>query len=525
MRRRQFLQQSIALSGAGLSSNSLLAKVADGASTDPWQRDFASALERKPWLSGYRTVAESAYDSQPTLQGKLPEGLHGTLYRNGPAQHEIGSRRYQHWFDGDGMLQAWEFRNGAIRHRARMIETPKYLAERAAGRMLYPGFGTPVTNGAPVNEPDSINPANISVLAHHDKLFALWEAGSPVEMNPDTLETVGLHRFSEATDGVPFSAHPRLEPDGTLWNFGYLSSLSKLVLWHINGRGVVQKAGLIPLAAMSMPHDFVITRKHLIIMLPPMHYAPDASRPASFLDSHQWRSDRATQVLVVSKDNFEDYQTYELPAQWVFHYGNAWEDTGGVIHFDAARADGPGAMTQTFRHIMRGVIEPAPPSHHYTYQIDTRRKTIREAPLFSAGAAALESEFPVIDPRVSGLRNDQLVMLTADPANPTPHGQLNTVSRYRYKQQQLTHWTYPISQMPEEHLFVPAPGSAAESRGWIVGSAYDYTTDRTLLNVFDAEHLQDGPLCTATAGYGLPLGLHGKFVAASAAPGTTATGR
>ena len=125
----------------------------------------------------------------------------------------------------------------------------------------------------------------------------------------------------------------------------------------------------------------------------------------------------------------------------------------------------------------------------------------------------MESEFPTIDPRVSGQRNQQLVMLTASPANPTPHGLLNTVSRYRFDADQLQHWTYPISQIPEEHLFVPAPGSAPESRGWIIGSAFDYTRNRTLLNVFDAQQLQDGPLCTATADYGLPLGLHGKFVA------------
>ncbi|MFK7914164.1 MAG: carotenoid oxygenase family protein [Pseudomonadales bacterium] len=510
MSRRQFLQHS-ALIASTLGTGTLAQARLRGA--DSWQQQFATALANKPWLGGYQSVSQAAFEGPTTLRGKVPVGLKGTLYRNGPAQHEIGDARYQHWFDGDGMLQAWRFEGQRIRHQARMIATPKYQAERAAGRMLYPGFGTALENGAPVTEPDSINPANISVLAHHDKLYALWEAGSAVEMDPDSLETIGLHAFSDDTDGVPFSAHPRVEADGTLWNFGYLSNNSLLVLWHLDVSGNVKKAGLIPLSPMSMPHDFVVTAKHLVIMIPPMHYEPDNGQPASFLASHRWHPERATRVLVIDKDNFENYQTYELPAQWVFHYGNGWEDSNGVIHFDAARAASPAAMTETFRDVMRGELQAAPPSRHYQYRIDTRKQTITESAMFSSLSDPLESEFPTIDPRISGQRNQQLVMLTASPANPTPHGLLNTVSRYRLDQDQLEHWTYPISQIPEEHLFVPAPGSAPETRGWIVGSAFDYTRNRSLLNVFDAEQLADGPLCTATAAYGVPLGLHGKFVA------------
>ena len=66
--------------------------------------------------------------------------------------------------------------------------------------------------------------------------------------------------------------------------------------------------------------------------------------------------------------------------------------------------------------------------------------------------------------------------------------------------------------MPEEHIFVAAPNSAPETDGWIVGTALDFKEDRTLLNVFDVNALQDGPVATATLPYALPLGLHGRFV-------------
>src|SRR3954454_22921737 len=38
------------------------------------------------------------------IEGRLPETLVGTLYRNGPAKNEVGGTPYAHLFDGDAML-------------------------------------------------------------------------------------------------------------------------------------------------------------------------------------------------------------------------------------------------------------------------------------------------------------------------------------------------------------------------------------------------------------------------------------
>ena len=215
------------------------------------------------------------------MTGRWPAGLAGTLYRNGPARHEIGSFRYRHWFDGDGMIHAWRLGGGEVRHQAKMVQTTKYTAEMAAGRALYPGFASTPPNPAPVTSADAVNVANISVLHHHGKLLALWEAGSPWEIDAETLDTTGLHAFSDDTRGAPFSAHPRVEPDGTLWNFGYVSSAGLIALWHIDPAGKVVKVGTVPANPMSMPHDFVVTERHIVLLVPPLHYR--GTEGASFL--------------------------------------------------------------------------------------------------------------------------------------------------------------------------------------------------------------------------------------------------
>ncbi len=40
-----------------------------------------------------------------------------------------------------------------------------------------------------------------------------------------------------------------------------------------------------------------------------------------------------------------------------------------------------------------------------------------------------------------------------------------------------------------------------------------FVFDETQINVFDAEHIDDGPVATARFPYSLPLGFHGKWAA------------
>jgi all-trans-8'-apo-beta-carotenal 15,15'-oxygenase len=167
------------------------------------------------------------------LRGRLPEGLRGTLYRNGPARFKLGTTRYQHWFDGDGMVQAFRIGNGKASHRGVLLRTPKLLQEEAAGRFLYPAFGTPLPDGLPVSDADAVNVANINLLpmAGGRKLFALWEGGSALQLEPQTLAAQGFKAWSPETRGASFSAHPRVATDGTVWNFGYAGHSGKLLIY------------------------------------------------------------------------------------------------------------------------------------------------------------------------------------------------------------------------------------------------------------------------------------------------------
>ena len=234
--RRRFLSAT-ALAGFAPWATPLLA-----AGAEDWSGEFARAIEANPALLGWRGVDVDRLECTARIEGRLPPQLQGMFYRNGPAVHERFGVRYRHLFDGDGMVQAFRFDGRGITHRARVLATPKLVRETEAGRRLFSGFATPVEEAIPLRRADDINTANISVLDHHGELLALWEGGSASVLDRETLQWNGFKVWGEGLDGLPFTAHPKVEADGTLWAFGYsFVPVRALLLYHIAANGAVVK--------------------------------------------------------------------------------------------------------------------------------------------------------------------------------------------------------------------------------------------------------------------------------------------
>jgi len=209
-------------------------------------------------------------------------------------------------------------------------------------------------------------------------------------------------------------------------------------------------------------------------------------------------------VLVVAKNDFSKVQRLELPAQWVFHFSNAWEDAQGVIRFEAVRANDPSVMNGTFRDIMAGQITPSAPSYLYGYRIDTRNQRVTEELLRGSSSA----EFPIVSPHLIGQRHNQLLLLDEYKS---PHQGLNRVALLTMEDGKETSYHYPAHLMPEEHLLVGTPNAKGELP-YVLGTALNYMAKRTEVHLFRSAALGDGPIASAALNYPLPLGLHGKFV-------------
>ena len=500
--RRSFIAASAASGLAGLAP---FAPALAAAGRD-WGPDFAAALKKNPMLVGWKTPPDTLDAKALTITGKWPAALRGRFFRNGPAAHDRFGQRYQHWFDADGMIQEFAIDGGKVAHRGRLIQTPKLQRETKAGKRLYGGFGTDWKDVGPVNGPDSVNVANISVLHHGGDLMALWEAGSAALLDEKSLAFKGYKTWRPDLKGVAFSAHPKVDPDGTLWSFGYnLLPRPALVLYHIAASGKIVKAAVVKAGPMGMIHDFVVTEKSLVIVIPPYHLDPAKAQSGSFLDAHVWKPNAETRILVVDKADFDKRRWYALPAGFGFHHGNGWEEKDGTIRFDHCLAPDPSIVTETLRYVMKGEMRAASPEKYSQIVLPPKGDAMI---LGQAG----ESEFPKVAPSVVGRRNRFAYMLAAGAGG--DGWQFHKDIKRDLEKGTADAFTYGNGVIPEEHLFVPKPGGTGEDDGWLIGTVLDWKKGITGVSVFDARAVAAGPVAQAWLPYPLPLGFHGTFVAA-----------
>ena len=484
------------------------------APSDSTYTSFHKNLPHKSWLRLYAGIQQEDTDTHSChVDGNWPRDLVGALYRNGPGRMELGGRRYQHWFDGDGLVQKWSISHtGEVTHRSRLVHTHKFLHDEARNELSLVGFGTVSEDPLSASGPDAFNVGNISVLPRDNELLALWEGGSAWRMNADTLTTNGKLELSTESAGLPFSAHPRVEPNGTLWNFGYVSHMAALVIWRLDPGAREPKIWIIPRSPMTIPHDFVVTSKHLLLPLPPLHYEPDRAVEHSFIDAHEWHPDRSLDILVMSKDDPNSNFVIELPAAWFFHYSNAWEDEDGVIRFEGFSYDDPSLMYDAFRNVMRGKMPDSISNPQLVqFRVDTKKRNASVKALLDDQIAC---EFPCIDRRRSTERHEWLTMLAHDarPSSSKELGLFNSVARVHTVSSDSVLYTYPHHEIPEEHLFIPNRHGSQETDGWILGTSLDYVDEKTHLNLFEARETALELVARATLPRLMPLGLHGQFV-------------
>ncbi|MGH8421762.1 MAG: carotenoid oxygenase family protein [Pseudomonas fluorescens] len=467
---------------------------------------FADSLKKKPWLLGWKSVtAEALGPTTVDIEGHLPIGFAGTLYRNGPAWIERDAFRYEHWFDGDGMVHGWRFGAGKVTHRAHMVATPKFTREQKAARFLYPTSGTYIADARAVRNSDDVSVANTSVMVLNGRLFALWEAGSAFELDPDQLTTIGPVSWRPDLASVPFSAHPLPDRDGSYWNFGSLNLAggSSILIWHLGADGKLISADVLETPVQGFLHSFAMTDRHLVFALIPFAYAEGEGR---FFERIRFQPDQPLRVAVVAKDAPTRARWFEADFAAVFHFADAYERHGRIVMRAVPHADVDEARSP-MRATMSGDAEP----QREIGRLRELHLDLRSGQARWQDTGILGIEFPLFDPRTRG--DGPAIVYAPAHAGEADAPYFNAVAAYDVARGRHEVHRYGRDILSEEHVFVPKPGRSRAGEGWLVGTLLDSARGRSGIAVLDAERVNDGPLAQAWLPYSFPLGFHGRFAA------------
>lgn len=476
----------------------LVGAVAGGA--PGWLRAQQSA---HAWLAGWKTFGrESAGPTVAKLEGHWPRKLTGTLYRNGPGWFDRGGERYTHWFDGDGLMRSWRIGAGQVVHSARMIGTRKFQREQASGRFEMPAAGTRIKNPAPVRNNDDVNTANTAVVKIGDRVFALWEGGSAIEVDPDTLATRGPVTWRADLVAAPFSAHPLLESDGSAWNFGALAFFrgSGLIIWRIGAGGTLEKFQMLTSPEPGYLHAFSMTARHLIFMLVPFDRRPEGG---AFFEQMRFATNRSCRVAVVPKDALDSPRWFECDFTMAYHFGDA-HARGDEIFMRTVRHRDPERARAPMAAALRGETGDSPGGT----DLATLRLNLRTGRTRWERHGIENLEFPTFDARTPG---DQAATLYSPcDAGRAEAPYFNGVMSIDVERGRTQRWRYGAKILAEEHRFVPKPGGLV-GEGWLLGTLLDHGRGRSGLALLDAQHVDEGPVAMAWVPYTTPLGFHGWF--------------
>jgi all-trans-8'-apo-beta-carotenal 15,15'-oxygenase len=500
MQRRDLLTHTAA-AAATLLAGPVIAKPAQASL-------FAQAVTQQPRMTPFKGVSDATgdVDGAALLRGRWPADLRGRFYRNGPALFERAGERYHHWFDGDGMVQQFTLGDGRVTHKGRLVRTSKLRAEQQAGRFLMNALGTSIEGGPPGGGPDSFNTANTNAIEHGGRVLAMWEGGSAYGLDPRDLSTQGPITWRNDLQQMPFSAHPKIDPQGHLWNIG--TSGNSVVVWHINPTGqlVNVQVGASPFPG-GMVHDVAITERYIVLPLPPVSLdfsKPTGDGPRRFA----MKAGEPLRILVMEKADIQKRHVFELPAQMVFHVGNAHETKDGQISLSYIAAPDAWFLDRGAVALMAAQNLPAGAVNTQIVLLD-----------MSSGRAQVQGfeggvEFPRVDPRRIGLPTRFLLTGAAWLHDHKRDALLHGLQILDTHTGRSKRFDYGAHMVAEEHILVPKPGKTGELDAWLLGTTFDSRRQATVLNVLDAAHIEDGPIAQAVLPYLLPLGFHGNFTPA-----------
>lgn len=469
-------------------------------------------------LTWGNAIAQPAQEFAPTelrlVEGKIPTGLRGSLYRNGPARLERGGQPIGHWFDGDGAILGVHFTDAGATGVYRYVQTAGYAAEEKAGKLLYGGYG--MTTPGPIWQSFGKglkNVANTSVLALPDRLLALWEGGQPHALDLRSLETLGLDDLdrlsSNSANGLPYSAHPKRDPNtGDIFNFGLTYGKdATLHVYRSDRTGKIQQQNAIKLDGLPMIHDFVLAGNYLVFLIPPVRLNPFPllANLKSYSDALEWQPQKGTQILVIDRHSLEVVSRGETGPWYQWHFGNGYADVDGSLVVDLARYDDFYPTNQYLREVATGKTSTQAKGTLWQIRLNPLSGKI----VTMQQAIDRNVEFPSVNPHQVG-QPTRYTYLSVRRSNTDIAKELfDSIGRFDYHTGTLTEADLGEHCYPMEPIYALDPENL--DRGWIITVVYDSKAHSSSVWVFDSDRLDDRPVCILGLPSVIPFGFHGTW--------------
>ncbi|XP_071519059.1 LOW QUALITY PROTEIN: carotenoid-cleaving dioxygenase, mitochondrial-like [Panulirus ornatus] len=481
-----------------------------------------------------------------TVEGAIPGWLEGSLYRDGPGVINIGDTWYHHIFDGMAVLHKFSIKDGEATYMSRILDSDSYKKNSSANRIVVDEFGTRsypdpcktilqkfMSRFNPPKLDEMTDNCAVNVCFFGDELFAMTETNHIRRVDASDLKIIGEKtNLSEYVAVNMATAHPHVDPDGTVYNMGNSFTGRKGPTYNIikfppkktmpDGststsfdQATVEAS--IPCQWKLRPsyyHSFSLTDDYFILVEQPMgvsvtklltnHY-----RGKAFMKAMDWIPNETTKFRVVRRSDGSVFKTvYHAKAFFTFHTINAYEEAGHLV-VDTCCFDDAAVVnqvwlenivnpTQAFNKALQSVprrfvlpldVKQAPVDKNLVTLSDTEctANKLKDGSIYCEpeDLSSCHMEMPRINYRLNGKKYRYFYgIVSAWGLNCGSLCKVDTET----KETQL--WHGPGFQVSEP-IFVERPGATEEDDGVVLASLINEKEEKEVrLVVLDAKTFQ-----------------------------------
>jgi carotenoid cleavage dioxygenase-like enzyme len=490
--RRSFLSGAVG-AAAGLS----VAALTSGESAQAQQPPGGGGLFGMPSQDGpgpHLFHLESTIEDCE-VEGKIPTDLNGAFYTVGPdPQYPMKPRNIP--FDGEGHVSMFRIKNGRVDYRTRYVRNERFLAQKKAGKALFPMYRNPDMDDPSVKGL-SRSTANTHIINHKNMLLALKEDSPPSALNLLTLETVKpTYTFGDKLPSKTFTAHPKVDSvTGNIVAFGYEADgfgSDAVSIFEITPAGKIPWSAKIKAPYVGMLHDFSVTENYIAFYAHPLTIDYDQMKSGGIHWS--WNPNLKSYFGFLRRGgNGSDLRWIEGPTGCSIHVIGAFEDKG-KIYVDLELSSGnpfpfmPNKDGSPWR--------PGPMMSQSTrISADLNGKSVsgygvEKISDWSSGLPRQDDRYNTVPYRYAFMGTRNINAADRRAANPG-------YVRVDIATGKANFWDAGTGVSPAECCFAPKSAKSPEGVGYVLGVVTRQKENRRAdLVILDTERMEDGPVAT-----------------------------
>ncbi|KAK4487189.1 hypothetical protein RD792_006508 [Penstemon davidsonii] len=468
----------------------------------------------------FSPVPEHPPEHKLPFTGNIPNSIQGVYVRNG-ANPLFEPTAGHHFFDGDGMIHAVKFSNGAVSYSCRFTETERLIQERDLGRPVFPkaigelhghsGIARLMLFYARglfnlIDHGNGTGVANAGLIYFNNRLLAMSEDDLPyhvrVTKNGD-LKTMERFNFNGQLNSTMI-AHPKLDPvSGELFALSYdVIQKPFLKYFRFSKTGEKSTDVDIPVSGPTMMHDFAITENFVIV--PDQQVVFKMSEMIQGGSPVVYDKNKVSRFGVLDKyaKDSSEMKWVEVPDCFCFHLWNAWEEpeTGEIVVIGSCMTP-PDSIFNECDENLKSILSEI--------RLNPKTGESRRKPIISDEGEQVNLEAGMVNRNKLGRKTQYAYLAIAEP-----WPKVSGFAKVDLFSGEVMKFMYGDEKYGGEPLFIPKGADAnQEDEGYILAFVHDEKAWKSELQIVNAMTMKLE--ATIKLPSRVPYGFHGTFITAN----------